>query len=177
MIYTKIQIILPAYICLFLVLVCPTFSSASIFDEILAGDIEHVLDKREIRKWNQKNKNLVSMENERMGCSGYKQDYLSKDCRFSSELSNNSNKYISHIVVNIMIFNKSTNTIVAESKETFSVSIVPTVTKSIIVFFNNNLFGEAYKQLGDNYSWNYELIGCIPKDMTFDYSDNYNWLE
>jgi hypothetical protein len=146
------------------------------FDDIMSGDIEHVLDKRKIRKWNKSNSNKFKMGGEeRMGCNGNSTGYMPKNCGFRAELTNNTKEYIAYVVVNIKIFNKVTT--VVQAKETFSVSVVPTVTQKIEILFNNDLLEAAYKQLGDNYSWNYELVGCVPKNMAFGYSDDYNWLE
>jgi hypothetical protein len=149
------------------------------FDDIMSGDIEHVLDKRKIRKWNQENRKKYKMGgDERMGCGGYTIGGTQKDCRIQAEFTNNTTEYITHIVVNIKIFNKATNTLVVQEKETLEVSAMPTVTQKLQVFFDNHLFKEAYKQLGEKYSWNYELVGCVPKDLAyFTYPPDYNWLE
>ena len=146
-------------------------SHASMFDDIVSGG-GHVLDNHKIRKWSQKNLHKILLSNERMRCGT---GFLSDECTFSVGITNNSRKYLSYIVVKIKIINKTTNTIVAEGKERFSVSVVPTVTKKITERFANSIFNEAYSQLGDNYSWNYDLIGLIPKELVYlelDYNSN-----
>ncbi len=176
-------------LCFLLITAYAPYSSASMFDDIMSGDIENVLDKRKIRKWNQENRKKYKMGgDERMGCGGYtiRGHHISgiyvgdtqMDCRFQSEFTNNTTEYITYIIVNIKIFNKATKTLVLQEKETLEVSVMPTVTQKLQVYFNNNLFKEAYKQLGENYSWNYELVGCVPKDLAyFTYPPDYNWLE
>ncbi|MDY0281144.1 MAG: hypothetical protein RBR35_11355 [Salinivirgaceae bacterium] len=176
-------------LCFVLIATYAPYSSASMFDDIISGDIEHVLDKRKIRKWNQENRKKYKMSgDERMGCGGYtiggEQIYgknfggTQMDCVFKAEFTNNTTEYITHIVVNFKILNKATNTLVVQEKETIEVSAMPTVTQKLQVYFNNHLFKEAYKQLGESYSWNYELVGCVPKDLAyFTYPPDYNWLE
>ena len=163
--------------CLFLIITSASYSFTSVFDDIISGDIAHVLDKRKIRKWNKSNWNKFKVGgNERMGCAGNETGYKPKNCGFRAELTNNTKNYITYVVVNIKIYNKTTNTLVVQAKETFSVSVMPTVTQKIEAIFNNDLLEAAYKQLGKNYSWNYGLIGCVPKNLEY-YSNDYNWLE
>ncbi|SMD01624.1 hypothetical protein SAMN02746065_12116 [Desulfocicer vacuolatum DSM 3385] len=173
-------------LCFFLIATYVPYSSASMFDDITSGDIAHVLDKRKIRKWNQENRKKYKMGEEKMGCPGFPMEWLPKegryttphDCYFTAKFTNNTSEYITYIIVNIKFFNKTTNTLVVQKKETLPISVMPTVTKTIQVYFDNDLFLKAYKQLGDDFSWNYELIGCLPKDLAyFTYPYEYNWLE
>lgn len=177
------------WLCFIFITTYAPYSYASMFDDLMSGEVEHVLDKRKIRKWNNQNKNKYKIGgDERMSCGGYTigvEQFFGQniggeqlDCVFKAEFTNNTPAYITHIVVNIKILNKATNTIVVQEKETFEVSVMPTVTQKLQLYFKNSLFKEAYKQLGENYSWNYELVGCVPKDLAyFTYPREYNWLE
>ena len=142
---------------------------------------------KNIREWNKNNRNNFKMDEDAgMCCPGFPMEWLPNenrytnphDCYFTAKFTNNTTEYITYIVVNIKFFNKTTNTLVVQKKETFSVSLMPTITQNIQIYFENNLFKKAYKQLGDKFSWNYELIGCVPKDLAYyTYPQEYNWLE
>lgn len=158
-------------------LTIPSLSySSSMFDDFKTGEFSSILEKKKIRNWNELNKDKIEFDNSKLGCGGYKGEYdQPKDCVFSSKITNNSDKVISYIVVNIIISNKKTNNVVVEKKETFNVSIIPTATKEIVVYFNNSNFKQVPKQLANNWTWDFKYIGSIPENMTF-YTPDYNWL-
>ncbi len=158
-------------------LTIPSLSYASsMFDDFKSGEFGNILEKREIRNWNEVNKNKITFDNSKLGCSGYKNKYeRPKDCMFSSTITNNSDEYISYVVVKIEFMNKTTEKVIVEKKETFKMPIIPTATKEIKVYFDNSNFKQIPEQLVDNWAWNFEFLGAIPQDMTFSSSD-YNWL-
>ena len=81
-------------------------------------------------------------------------------------------------MLNIKIYNEATGVIVVQKKETLEVLVVPTVSKSFEASFSNFSFRDAKEQLGDNFSWSYNLIGCVPKDLAYSTCPSeYNWLE
>jgi hypothetical protein len=199
MLYYK-KIILVFCLCVLLTFVTSSYSSAALLDDITSSsNVTEMLNKRKIRKWNEDNMRKFKMDdNATLSCSDrseVRESIFSKinsglsdkkfyevnsDCHFSGKLTNNTKDYIAYVVVNIKIFNKSTKTLVVQKKETFEISVMPTVTQEIGASFNNSIFGKASDQLGDNYSWDFEIVGCVPKDMAFGVffgQAEYNWLD
>lgn len=172
-----------------IILFCISFTAGSLFypsnffDDLKSGDFKYILKKKKIREWNNENKNKISFDKSRLMCSGHKNDDLlnpvTKDCEFGSIIKNNSDKFISYVVVKIKFINKN-NKVVFEDKESLEVSVVPTASKQVIAYFDNKKFRQISKQLKGSWSWKLEFIGAVPEDMTFGFKPSgdpdYNWL-
>lgn len=83
----------------------------------------------------------------------------------NGSLLNNTNDIIIAVVIKIQFYNKQTQTLVIEKEQVIAVSAVPSVSVKFVYYFNNRDLSLAYKQLGDQYSWNFEIVGAVPNEM------------
>ena len=162
-----------SYFFIFMSIIISPSSTASLFDDFTSGEFKSMFKKIEIGDWSKANKGNVKMSEERFGCG-------SVPCVMTGKLTNNTDEFLSQIVIEFKIYNKLTKKLVIKSRELLPISIMPTVSKSFSIKVNNALLAVAYEQLGDNYSWNYELIGVIPEEMSINYyrrDEEFSWLD
>jgi hypothetical protein len=162
-----------SYFFIFMSVIISPSSTASLFDDFTSGEFKSMFKKIEIGRWSKANKANVKISRARFVCPF-------DPCVMTGKLTNNTDEFLSQIVVEFKIYNKLTKKLVIKSRELLSISIMPTVSKSFRIGVNNALLAVAYEQLGDNYSSNYELIGVIPEEMRITYSrrdEEFSWLD
>ena len=162
---------------------------SNVFDDLTSSGSGNVFERKKIRELNAENKGKFTIiGNEGLWCSKSRAksrdkslaELEKKDCSFSAKLINKTNAHITALVINIKIFNKSTSTSVMQKKVTLPISIIPTVQKKINVHFYADLIKKAYLQLGDDFSWNYNLVGAVPEDLDIGskyLTVDYGWLD
>lgn len=159
-------------ISLLLIFSSSTYLFASWYGDLIKGG--HALvtgEKKELIKWNEENINKYSISEATLGCD-YKSELSGRtQCKFSAEITNKTGEHIDNIVINIIFLNKETRGIVIQEKTTLYVSVVPTVTKSFVQLLDSPRLEEAYEQLGDNFTWKYEILDAVPRGM------NSYWLD
>lgn len=154
-----------------------TFSAqASFFDDLVDGDFDAIAGKVKIRAWNDANKEKFSIVDAKFGCGGFDglggdfEMWGTYDCRMTGSLVNNTNDYIKAVVVNISFYNKQAQSLVLEQQRVIYAKVVPTVSAEFEDLFDSDKLSLAYRQLGENYSWNFEIVGAVPNEM------NPQWL-
>lgn len=172
---------------------------------------EGYIQRKKQQEWFQANKGKLQIRkaSESLFCKTQNIGFTNQ-CRFIAELENNSKDEVTSLIIRIKIYNNKgssfvTNAevpafdyytaapnsvvpvqeptpLVAQEMHKFNISIYPTVKKRIDVNFTTNLH-EAIGQVGDSWSWNYEVIGYLPKGLDYSHStfskitgDEFDWL-
>ncbi|MFC3095674.1 hypothetical protein DRW07_07845 [Alteromonas sediminis] len=161
-----------------------------LMDDFSSTDMEGGLTRREARQWYKENKGMLVINGgETLGCrldndseTAFSPQFVREfyACTFKAEFVNHTNYKLETLIVKIKIFNKAKSSLVVERVIGLPISIFPSVKKKESIEFIAQDIGEARAQLGSNWSWNYELIGYLPKEYTdSDYKSwhgDYSWL-
>ena len=161
-------------------------AKASFFDDLLEGDFDTIAGKRNIQSWNENNGGKYSIDDAGLGC-GLKKKHGSKsggfdpesyfdrvskrgpapagDCIMTGTLINNTSEIIKAVVIRVKFYNKQTSTLVIEEEQIILAAAVPSVSAEFQHYFDSSNLSLAYKQLGDQYSWSFEIVGAVPKEM------------
>lgn len=148
-------------------------SIASLFDDLVGGEYKSMFQKIEMGNWSKRNTGNIKISEARFGCA-------SVPCVMTGNLTNNTAKFLSQVVIEFKIYNKKTNALVIKSRELLFISVMPTVNKPFSAKVDNALLAVAYEQLGDDFSWNYELVGVIPEEMRINHhrrDEEFSWLD
>tara|TARA_R110002072_G_scaffold302254_2_gene484467 strand:+ start:4027 stop:4656 length:630 start_codon:yes stop_codon:yes gene_type:complete len=175
----KIKMIIKRVICgvfLGLIITQATLVHAGgVFGDIFSGDFDSATGRIELASWNRSNLEHVHLSNERLGCAGdYEATYTytfgttiksgGKDCSVSFDLKNDSDDIIKALVLEVTFLNKSSGKVAITEKITVWAKVIPGGEVQVSRSFDNSDLALAYRQLGEEYSWNYELVGAVPQD-------------
>ena len=146
-----------------------------VFSDIFSGDFDSAAGRVELASWNRSNLEHAHLSNERLGCAGdYDATYTyafdatiksgGKDCSVSFDLRNDSDDIIKALVLDVTFLNKSSRKVAITERITVWAKVIPEGDVRASRSFDNSDLALAYRQLGEEYSWSYELVGAVPQD-------------
>jgi hypothetical protein len=149
--------------CLVGMLSFPPNSFAGFFDDLVDGGYGYFVGRKKIKEWNEENKGKFIIRETKLGSNT--SSFSVNSCAFWGEFTNQTKETVDYIVVKIFIYNKSTKEPVIQEKKRLKISVVPTATIQTKIDFYSSQIVEALQQLKNNWTWNYELIGVVPRGM------------